>query len=430
MSNFYIGTQRPNGIYVGTNSVKAVYLGTEKVWEANPEIRDYVEIYSIKADTNQYIRTGYHHNANTEIEIEFLPRKKNQWNALIGARTATQKTDTWSMFFTGNRSDGKGYVGLNTSKANLDTIALVELYEEHTVNLTASTITIDGTPYSTGVSTIGTTTLEDCVCATNHNNSIIDKMCGDILSLKITDGQNIIRNYVPVRSMSGTNIGLLDTANDVLYESASGTSFVIGNPTKFNSIYELNYFQGGMSTVEYLSSNNSQYINTHYHHNQNTVIEMEFYSETGLTYSGLFGSRSGTSKADTWDVYYTNGYIGMNTSTINNDRIAPLSSNERHTIRITATTLTVDDIDYSIGSEIIGDAIYEDYLFGFSTGYTSQVLSKTRIYWCKIYDGQTLVKNYVPKKSANGTSIGMYDTINKELFESESSNPFIAGEII
>jgi len=88
---------------------------------------------------------------------------------------------------------------------------------------------------------------------------------------------------------------------------------------------------------------------------------------------------------------------------------------------------TVNSTDYDISSASFQKTDnYNLYLFA-TTGYTDNLyLSHGKIYYCKIWDNGTLVRNFIPCKNTSNV-VGMYDTVNKVFYSSETSEPLIAG---
>lgn len=66
------------------------------------------------------------------------------------------------------------------------------------------------------------------------------------------------------------------------------------------------------------------------------------------------------------------------------------------------------------------------YLFTYS-GSPSSYNNKISIYYCKIYESGTLVRDFVPCINDNGV-VGMYDTVNSVFYGNTGTGTFVAGE--
>lgn len=60
----------------------------------------------------------------------------------------------------------------------------------------------------------------------------------------------------------------------------------------------------------------------------------------------------------------------------------------------------------------------------------SKNTAKTRIYSCKIYNGDSIIRNYIPcykKVSENNNIIGLYDIVEGEFYTNQGSGTFLKG---
>lgn len=73
------------------------------------------------------------------------------------------------------------------------------------------------------------------------------------------------------------------------------------------------------------------------------------------------------------------------------------------------------------------NATYPAYLFGINRGGVfTEPCAKLKIYGCKIWNGTTLVRNFVPCVNASGTA-GMYDVINNQFYTNAGTGDFLVG---
>lgn len=56
--------------------------------------------------------------------------------------------------------------------------------------------------------------------------------------------------------------------------------------------------------------------------------------------------------------------------------------------------------------------------------------ANARIYSCKIWDSNTLVRNYVPAMRNNDNALGMYDVVNDVFYTNSGTGAFVAGPTI
>lgn len=171
--------------------------------------------------------------------------------------------------------------------------------------------------------------------------------------------------------------------------------------------------------LSFIQSTNRQTINTGYIPNENTRIEGIFmlfsnYTQSGYITQALFGTYD--------DFYLRNAYSSSSTSTFkcgSQTITQPILTPYSEKIRIVADVngVTVYDMDgTALGSiSIDGSSLLTSYpLFIFSKSSPTEVDSYAdgRIYSFKIYEGNTLVKDFVPvKRNADG-ACGMLEQVS------------------
>ena len=66
-------------------------------------------------------------------------------------------------------------------------------------------------------------------------------------------------------------------------------------------------------------------------------------------------------------------------------------------------------------------------LFGNNAGGTVKVSNPTRVYACKIYNDNSLVRDYVPAKRNSDGAYGLYDLVDGVFYTNKGTGTFIAG---
>ena len=70
-------------------------------------------------------------------------------------------------------------------------------------------------------------------------------------------------------------------------------------------------------------------------------------------------------------------------------------------------------------------------MYLFALGVTSGVDNRSmraRIYSCRFYEGDTLIRNFIPVRWDATGEIGLYDTVEKKFYTNDGTGEFIAGE--
>ena len=163
--------------------------------------------------------------------------------------------------------------------------------------------------------------------------------------------------------------------------------------------------------LEYIEGTGTQYINTGVLPNQGTTsAEIEFQmTQTKSGEQWAFGQ------------WYENGWrCGGSSGTLDSDRGFTYSS----------STFTDRMIGTSAASTIT--APYPMLLFCQQENGKPMYLSNgyVRIYRCKIWENEELIRDMVPVKVKANGQIGMYDLVNKVFYANVGSGTFVAGSVI
>ena len=184
--------------------------------------------------------------------------------------------------------------------------------------------------------------------------------------------------------------------------------------------------------VKYLQSSKTQYIDTGIKANQDTSVVLKFDSilADGEYYNAPFGSRDANdstqffiglqSNSDAkWFFRYGKNtyYAGFGEKYGYNELTAHKNV---WTLNNGANTFPYENFqsDYSM------------YLFGLNYAGNFDRGFNGRIYSCKIYDNDTLVRDFVPCYRKRDNVIGMYDLVNGAFYTNSGTGAFIKGEDI
>lgn len=176
--------------------------------------------------------------------------------------------------------------------------------------------------------------------------------------------------------------------------------------------------------LEYIESSGSQYIDTEYVANSTTEIRMVFVLNNKQRY-GLYGGQ--LQGVDTALRAFANGNLlyfahgGNRTEQSNN-----LLINTKYSLIHNRTKITINDIDY-ITSQSTN---YQNTTLTIArcNGFDSDIYAMIgKIYSFKIYDNNSLVRDFIPCKQKVYNTIGMYDLVNDKFYINEGTGTFIAG---
>lgn len=207
-----------------------------------------------------------------------------------------------------------------------------------------------------------------------------------------------------------------------------------------NGIYEIpTYYGNGQSWIDitpladtvlqYIQSTGTQYINTGYYPNTNTnakyKVLVSSFSEYGphLLSSHNYFFPYFRIKDYALKCTINKTQFGINNyqfatnkeyefEAIWNDKIL-IDGVEKLTLDTYTKTETRDDMPLYIGAYM-------------GEGHSDYTLSG-KIYYCKIYDGNTLVRDLLPVRRRSDNEICLYDKITKTYFTNAGTGAFVAG---
>ena len=215
-----------------------------------------------------------------------------------------------------------------------------------------------------------------------------------------------------------------DNAHCLLYEVRGAT--------------QMQALPAGYTQLEYIESTGTQWIDTGYFPNSNTIVELKA-NVLSLTsdWPMLFGAGSGTVRTPTWcqysmylghgRAYYTYGCISGN----DNDIITnyELATQTDYIYTANKNIFTINGVQ-TIGATVPAFAINNSmYLFARHTNGGADTITPLKMYYVKIWDNNSLVRNMLAARRDSDGKLGMYDTVSNTFFTNSGTGEFIAGPV-
>lgn len=181
----------------------------------------------------------------------------------------------------------------------------------------------------------------------------------------------------------------------------------------------------GYTELEYIESTGTQYINTGVSPTKNLKTEIVITpNSSGMSEHGVLGS--------TWAI---NGYFLMFYQNMlrwhscgASVDVSTFNKTGKNTIVCTSIGLTVNGSLYSM-SGTGTDSANAVTLFGGISGYAAAVNGKFKLHSCKMYNGTTIIRNFVPCINAAGAA-GLYDLVSGAFYANKGTGSFAAGSVI
>lgn len=190
----------------------------------------------------------------------------------------------------------------------------------------------------------------------------------------------------------------------------------------------------GYTRLEYIQSSGTQYIDTGFKPNQNTRLILDFensgdYSSMTTGLCPLFGARnaSAAASASAFGLWVgTKSYPHYGNVAYNANGNFTVDLNTRLTYEMNKNVVSIGSQTITCSSATF-TTNYNLCLLTFNNYGTIETRRASgKLWWAKIYDNDTLVRDFVPCKDASGT-VGLYDVKNGVFYSDEGGGTFTAG---
>ncbi|MCQ2581297.1 MAG: hypothetical protein MJ164_03985 [Alphaproteobacteria bacterium] len=181
--------------------------------------------------------------------------------------------------------------------------------------------------------------------------------------------------------------------------------------------------------LEYIESTGTQYIDTGIIGKTGISAEAKFILTSLTATSALLGNRS-SSESRFWVILQFNQKwdvtIGADT------QVGQVEKNKIYTTYFNSSSsgwyFDVNGMRVSSGSGISNNT-NNLWMFAVNNMGASQYHFTGKVYYVKLWNGDDLVRSYIPARRNSDTKIGMYDTVSGTFFTNAGTGDFIAGPI-
>lgn len=190
--------------------------------------------------------------------------------------------------------------------------------------------------------------------------------------------------------------------------------------------------------LEFIQSTGSQYINTEITAKSSISTKIIFEaSNNGSDFQSVFGGDGGSSvsyRGLAFDINnqgkFSYNYYGA-TAVSPNSRIVRFDNKlifqNKYNIGV------ISSVENAIAQSISSNTNTFDYnnvdLYIFASSREGNAIchSNLKLYSCKIWDNEELVRDFIPAKNENGV-VCLYDKVNKEFYYNQGTGDFIGGD--
>lgn len=191
--------------------------------------------------------------------------------------------------------------------------------------------------------------------------------------------------------------------------------------------------------VEYLESSGTQFIDTGYKLSNNSSVDFAFSFSVSQTYCFIFGARVGASEKNIAAAVSKPSnpiYIDFNNSDYTTYRAnftGTIETDKIYKVLISKTSRALSD---ETGNILVSNTTSNNQSFTCTTNAllfdrngpeTGGNKLQGKIYYCKIWNNNTLVRDFIPCYRKSDNKPGMFDMVNKVFYTNVGSNDFTVG---
>jgi len=376
---------------------------------------------STGASATSYIDIGYTCQSNNiEIEIIATTTKANTEMCLIGAGSNLE---------IGYSSTANRIIAWSSGLTVLDYADLSNLYNgtphRFYFKQDSSGRIFQFDDYTPKTNTQQTVLLGKKLYILSYDRTSYTLKQGKLYKVIIKDNDIIVSYLVPAVNLSNNNVGMYDLVQNIFFASAvNDQPFIAGENANFackpapNTAHQYEQLTYLESTN---SQNNHQYINIDVRMKSTISVDMTLLPTQQNKDERFLGA-------------YDNGiYIGQLSSKW---RYGPscsyndLAIDYNNPTRIIAKTNTWTFNDTTLTKSALGNNNQSILLFAASyRNDTPYGYGACKLYECKIYDSDTLIRDFIPARRKSDNVLGLYDNIEHRFFTNDGNGTFLAGEV-
>lgn len=273
-----------------------------------------------------------------------------------------------------------------------------------------------------------------CIIGKANNNSKSDAY---FRSFKVYDGTTLIYDLKPCYRKADGVIGMYDVVTDRFLTNSRTGSLTKGANVPSPSVSipirsvgdNIRGLPFGYQQVEYIQSTGTQHIDTAFVPDQDTKVLMNV-NITSLPYCRLYGAYSGASWTVSSYGAYFNAYGNTFWVNYNSDTNIPdsgIQANVDCKIYQDKNKFYVNDtLKYTLDAQNAFTPARTMYLMALNRDNETRK-GEFKLYDCKIWDNDTLVRDYVPCYRKSDNAIGLYDLVYGIFHENAGTGVFLKG---
>ena len=378
--------------------------------------KGYTELQYIQSSGTQRIDTEVIPNQDTRVLMDAEVLSSNTGtNHHLG--TVYSNSQYWTLRL---RSDKSGFAARYDAKPLTNLAHDGDVFGRHIFDQNKNIAKVDNAASITfAIDTWSATLSLPIFCYRGGEETFTGFISMKLYSEKIYDNDVLVRDFIPCMNPDGQG-GLYDSLNSKFYGNAGNGIFCMG-PRRV-------ILPKGYAQLEYIQGTGTQYIDTEFKPNSNSrvVIDFQMTAFPG-DYQGLFSARDGASESyrNAFSLWVNNQQQYRTDFSVDGGPSFGAANLLRHVADKNKNITTIDDMSVS-NSFATFNCNYNMLLLSGRSGSVIEYYANAKLYSCRIYDNDVLVRDFIPCMNPAG-AVGLYDLANGNFYTNAGTGTFDAG---
>ena len=411
---FSFNGNTPRKITFNNQDVKKLIYNNDVVWEKERLPVEYQEVEYIESTGTQYIDTNLLYAVNDRIEVDVAPVTITLDRVVFGSYISSAYVE----------------LGILTSKFRCDILntATTPIVKNvrYKVIKDGATWTVDGNTITTAGSN------KDTPYPIYLFGRCFNGSAQKLSNIKVYSYKHI-RNNVTIADLIPCYRKIDKVAG--LYDIASGMFYTNEGTGEFNVGADVIMLPADYQRVEYIRStgDGGQWIDTGVPgENSNLRIDVSYMWDVvpaGGSYQNIISAYINETSNCTRIIQYGAGYTYVDVNIRANRSPAYRSARVAGTRYNDSLTRTYYDVNGErlVLTETVTGSSNDHNLHLFSSSTHGAFAKSLRLYNCKLYDGNTIVRDFVPCYRKSDDVIGLYDLVSKQFYTNQGTGTFTKG---
>ena len=383
----------------------------------------YQQLEYIESNGTQYIDTNYIPTESTIIETKFnlsiMENNKSLFGTFNTAESRFNLVTTTSIFA---KIAGNLYI----STTNLDITPSAN--KDYTMKFSLPEFTLNDKSYNSETYSYSSSTSFLYIFARNTGSSPDQHISSKIYYFKIYEASTLIHDYIPCYKKDDGQEGLYDLVSKTFYPEVDNKNFTRGQILDeyieiiTETVERRKLLPDSYQELEYIQSNSTQYIDP------NILITSDIGFEiTASIPTDIHGALLGNYLPGNY-FFFVYGYDNGNTTFFPSKTASTVAMSVP---RNTQTTFSfkngvLDDGTTQITVPTYATAEIGQPIYIFS-GRHNNWFTSYKLYNCKFYNGNTVIRNLIPCYKKLDGQEGLYDLISNTFYADPNNINFTRG---